>query len=382
MRRYLHPIRFAVRVRVSRRTVRFRLTMLCGSLFFLSGAGTLLAAHLLVNGAPEVQTVNHFLAASGEALAIMTVVSIALGWFVAGRMLRPLREMTAAARRISEENLHERLAVQGPGDELKDLGDTIDGLLGRLEDAFAAQRRFVAYASHELRTPLTLARTLLQMTLTDPQPTIEGFRVTCEEVLAAGEQQEQLIEALVTLARSQRGLDRREPVDLAVISSDVLRAYHQDAARRGLAIKASISPTPVQGDARLLERLVSNLIQNALRYNVPQGQVDVRVTASGRGPSLKITNTGPVIPGSEVDRLLEPFQRISASRDANAGGLWLGLSIVAAIAKAHQATFKVMPGAHGGLGIEILFPSAAAVASPAQLRGRVEAWQRPRALSP
>jgi signal transduction histidine kinase len=381
MHRYLHPIRFAVRVRVPRRTVRFRLTMLCSSLFFLSGAGTLLAAHLLVNGAPDVQSVNHFLAASGEALAIMTSASIALGWFVAGRMLRPLREMTAAARRISEENLHDRLAVQGPGDELKDLGDTIDGLLERLEDAFAAQRRFVAYASHELRTPLTLARTLLQTTLTDRQPTIEGFRVTCEEALAAGEQQEQLIEALVTLARSQRGLDRREAVDLAVISSDVLRAYDQDAARRGLAIKASISPTPVQGDARLLERLVSNLIQNALRYNVPQGQVDVMVTASSSVPSLKITNSGPVIPAREVDRLLEPFQRISASRDASAEGLGLGLSIVAAIAKAHQATFNVMPGEHGGLCIEILFPSAAAVASPAPLRGRVEAWQRPQALT-
>jgi signal transduction histidine kinase len=355
-RRYLHPIRLAARTRVPRRTVRFRLTVLYGGLFFLSGAALLLAAHLLVNGVPEVQTVNHFLAASGEALAIMTAVSGVLGWFFAGRVLRPVREMTAAARRISEENLHERLAVQGPGDELKDLGDTIDGLLERLEDSFVSQRRFVAYASHELRTPLTLARTLLQMTLTDPQPTVEGFRATCEEALAAGEQQEQLIEALVTLARSQRGLDRQEPFDLAVITSGVIRAYDQEAARRGLAIKASISCAPVQGDSRLLDRLVSNLIQNAVRYNVPGGRVDVLVTASGSGPSLKITNTGPVIAASEVDRLLEPFQRISASRDSNAEGLGLGLSIVAAIAKAHQATFKVMPGAHGGLGIEVLFP--------------------------
>jgi signal transduction histidine kinase len=376
MRRYLHPIRLAVRRRVPRRTVRFRLTMLYGGLFFLSGAGLLLAAHLLVNGAPDVQTDNHFLAASGEVLAILTVVSITLGWFVAGRVLRPLREMTAAARRISEENLHERLAVQGPGDELKDLGDTIDGLLGRLEDAFTAQRRFVAYASHELRTPLTLARTLLETTLTDPQPTIEDFRVTCEKALAAGGMQEHLIEALLILARSQRGLDRREPVDLAVISSDVLRAYDQEAARRGLAISASICATPVQGDARLLERLVSNLLHNALRYNIPQGRVDVQVTPSGRAPSFRITNTGPIIPAAQAHELLEPFQRMPATRDASAEGLGLGLAIVAAIVKAHRATLKVIPGAHGGLDIEILFPATAA-ATPDHAKGRRTTRRRP-----
>ena len=196
----------------------------------------------------------------------------ALGWAVAGRVLRPLRAMTLAARRISEDNLHERLAVPGPGDELKDLGDTIDGLLERLEDAFAAQRRFVANASHELRTPLTLSRTLLQMALSDPAPSIGSFRTTCEEVLEAEGQQERLIEALLTLARSQRGLERREPLDLAAITRNVLIAHGPEAAHRGLEVGTSITTAPVLGDACLLERLVANLVDNALRYNVPRGR--------------------------------------------------------------------------------------------------------------
>jgi len=239
-------------------TVRLRLTALYGALFLLSGVVLLAITDTLASNGPVVlhlvagpdgarrspsnsganqaqnagglspgqkaAEVHHLIAVSAVALAIMAVISIVLGWIVAGRVLRPLRTMTAAARRISEDNLHERLAVPGPGDELKDLGDTIDGLLGRLEDAFTAQRQFVSYASHELRTPLTLARTLLEMTLSDPRPTIAGFRKACEEVLAAGDQQERLIEALLTLARSQRGLDHREPVDLAVIVGEVLRA--------------------------------------------------------------------------------------------------------------------------------------------------------------
>jgi signal transduction histidine kinase len=383
MRPHLRLATLAVGLRLPRHTVRLRLTTLYAALVLLSGAGLLAIADTLASNGPagsavparghppaydparltppqHAAEVNNLLAVSAIALGIMAVVSIVLGWVIAGRVLRPLRAMTAAARRISEDNLHERLAVPGPVDELKDLGDTIDGLLERLEDAFAAQRRFVANASHELRTPLTLARTLLQMTLTDPQPTITAFRTTCEEVLAAGEQQEQLIEALLTLARSQRGLDHRETLDLADIAAGVLQAREPEAARRGLATGASITATPVHGDARLLERLVANLVDNALRYNVPDGRLDIQVTASGGQPALKITNTGPVIPAGQASRLLRPFERLPASgRAADDEGLGLGLSIVAAIAKAHHATLTAKPGAHGGLDIEISFPPAA-----------------------
>ena len=374
-------------------TVRLRLTALYGALFLLSGVVLLAITDTLASNGPAVlhlvagpngarpspsnpaanqaqnagglspgqkaAQVHHLIAVSAIALAIMAVISIVLGWIVAGRVLRPLRAMTATARRISEDNLHERLAVPGPGDELKDLGDTIDGLLGRLEDAFTAQRQFVSYASHELRTPLTLARTLLEMTLSDPRPTIAGFRKTCEEVLAAGDQQERLIEALLTLARSQRGLDHREPVDLAVIVREVLRAHEPDAAHCGLEMTASMSTAPLLGDASLLERLAGNLIENALRYNVPHGRLDIQVAVSGAHPTLIISNTGPAIPATQTSRLLQPFQRLSARRSADDEGLGLGLSIVAAIAKAHRATLSARPGQRGGLDIEIRFPAAA-----------------------
>src|ERR1022692_658128 len=372
-----------------RRTVRLRLTALYGVLFLLSGIVLLAipnsegqsrytSVRVASNGGGQASidqlrlqegaAVSHqFLVGSVIALGIMAVVSVVLGWMIAGRVLRPLREMTAAARRISEDNLHERLAVPGPGDELKDLADTIDGLLERLEGAFAAQRRFVANASHELRTPLATMRASLDVALTDPRPTLAAYQATCEDVLEASEQQEQLIEALLTLARSQRGLDRRQPVDLADITIDALHSREPDAAARGLAVSFSITAAPVLGDARLLQRLAANLIDNALRHNIPGGRLDVQVTACAGHATLKITNTGPDVPGGQATRLLQPFQRLSASRTASDEGLGLGLSIVAAIAKAHHATLTVNPGRRGGLDIEIIFPAAAAIA-PARQR--------------
>ena len=225
---------------------------------------------------------NQLLAVSAIALGIMAIASVALGWLVAGRVLRPLREMTVAARAISEDNLHQRLAVPGPGDELKDLGDTIDSLLDRLQAAFDAQRQFVASASHELRTPLTLTRTLLQMALTDPQPTLASYQSTCQDLLEASDQQEQLIEALLTLARSQRGLDHRDPLDLAAITISALQAAQPAASARGLAVSTSISTAPLLGDERLLQRLVTNLIDNAIRHNIPNGRISIQVTADRR----------------------------------------------------------------------------------------------------
>jgi signal transduction histidine kinase len=371
--------------RLSRRTVRLRLTALYGGLFLASGTGLLVITNLLARGWPQVPLarIHHahlarlpegqiraavapdraaemtqLLMVSVIALGIMAVASAALGWLVAGRVLRPLREMTTTARAISEDNLHQRLAVPGPGDELKDLGDTIDGLLDRLEGAFDAQRNFVASASHELRTPLTLTRTLLQMALTDPHPTLASYRSTCQDLLEASDQQEQLIEALLTLARSQRGLDHREPLDLATITTGVLHTLKPQADARGLAISTSITSAPLLGDERLLQRLVTNLISNAIRHNVPGGQISIRVTSDGGHTLLRITNTGPVIPSSQVNRLLQPFQRLPATRSADAEGLGLGLSIVAAIAKAHQATLTINPRPHGGLDIAINFPPA------------------------
>jgi len=399
---HFHPASLMARPHLPRRSVRLRLTVLYGALFLASGAGLLAIAitNVLAHGWPpqggsaigvprgtpparihqlQVQAatqaahqhaaaVDQLLTGSAVALGVMAMLSIALGWIVAGRVLRPLRRMTAAAQWISEDNLGERLAVPGPGDELKDLGDTIDGLLDRLEGAFIAQRNFVANASHELRTPLTVTRTLLQMALTDPRPTLATFRTTCEEVLAAGDHQELLIEALLTLARSQRGLNRRELLDLAAITTETLHAREPDAAGRGLAISSSITAAPVLGDARLLERLAANLIDNAIRHNVPHGRLDLQVTTSGSHPTLKITNTGPLIPAGQASRLLQPFQRLSASRPVGDEGLGLGLSIVAAIAKAHNATLTINPGPHGGLDIAISFPPAATTITPRDQR--------------
>src|SRR6266851_2697913 len=201
-----------------------------------------------------------------------------------------------------------------------------------------------------------------------PRPTLGTFRTTCEEVLAAGDHQELLIEALLTLARSQRGLNRRELLDLAAITTETLHAREPDAAGRGLAISSSITAAPVLGDARLLERLAANLIDNAIRHNVPHGRLDLQVTTSGSHPTLKITNTGPLIPAGQASRLLQPFQRLSASRPVGDEGLGLGLSIVAAIAKAQNATLTINPGPHGGLDIAISFPPAATTITPRDQR--------------
>jgi signal transduction histidine kinase len=290
----------------------------------------------------------------------MAVVSVALGWLVAGRVLRPLRAMTTATREISEQNLHERLRVPGPSDELKDLGDTIDRLLARLEGAFDAQRRFVANASHELRTPLTVSRAMLEVALADPGLDLDSLRSTCEEVLAAQEHQEQLVEALLTLARSQRGLDRQESLDLGHVVSEVLLAHGPDAVARGLTVDAALGPALISGDPRLIERLVSNLVENGIRHNVPSGRIEVAV---GTGPGravLRVANTGPLVTDDQIERLFQPFQRLQAGSSAgHDDGLGLGLSIVAAVATAHGAALRARPGLDGGLDVEVRFPMRA-----------------------
>lgn len=383
-------VALAATLRHPRSTVRGRLMLLIGAVLFASGALLLAVTYVQVAHRGSVRVIeavpvqtpesgpapgggtrgpgtavvehqhlvdlNAQLVASGVALALMAGLALVLGWLVAGRVLRPLRTVTAAAQKISAEHLDRRLAVEGPRDELKELGDTIDGLLGRLEDSFDAQRRFVANASHELRTPLTVSRALLEMIIEDPHATVDSFRATCKQVLEEGEQQEQLIDSLLLLARSQRGLERREPLDLALVTGGVLQAYEADAAARGLRFEHSLQPAPLSGDRRLIERLVSNLVENAFRHNVAQGRVRVAVGSDDGHATLAVTNTGPLVAPEDVERLLQPFQRMSQERTGEHDGLGLGLSIVQAIARAHDATLAVRAEFGGGLEVEVSFP--------------------------
>ena len=301
--------------------------------------------------AVSTAALNQLLINSGVALAIMAAISIWLGWLIAGRALRPLRTITHTARDISASNLHKRLALQGPDDEIKQLGNTFDALIERLETSFEAQRQFVANASHELRTPLTLERTLVEVALADPDASTDSLRRMGVQVLAAGEQQERLIEALLTLSRSQRGLDRHEQIDLTATTAKALQTLYDD----DLTITTNLQRASTSGDPRLVERLVANLLTNAARHNTPQGRIDVRTETQAGRALLTIDNTGPLIPHGQLDRLFQPFQRLDRERTNGANGLGLGLSIVQAIATAHQATITAKPRNDGGLHIEVGF---------------------------
>jgi len=382
-----------VRPRLPRRTVRLRLTLLYGGLFFAGGAGLLTVTYLLVqyttgvmvqhNGTttiisplPHPEDLNrinsagaqqraiylhHLLVNSSIALAIMAAVALALGWFIAGHVLRPLRAITDATRRISSHNLHQRLALPGPADELKDLADTIDGLLDRLEAAFTAQRNFVANASHELRTPLTYNRTLLEVSLADQHANAATLRAACEEMLTSQIHQERLIDALLTLASSERGLDTHEPFDLAALTSTILSTRHNDRLR----FEVLLTPAPAVGDPRLIERLIANLVDNATTHNTTGGWVEIVTGTRAGGAVLAVANSGPVVPAEQVHRLLQPFQRLDTARTNHPDGHGLGLSIVAAIATTHRADLTASPNPQGGLDIEVCFPPASVSQRPA-----------------
>jgi signal transduction histidine kinase len=300
---------------------------------------------------------HRLLIMSGIALAMMAVVSMALGWLIAGRVLRPLHKITSAARAISASNLHERLALEGPDDELTELGDTFDGLLSRLESSFQSQRQFVANASHELRTPLTVERALLEVALADPDADYDSLRAACKRVLASSEEQERLIEALLTLASSERGLERRESLDLGALTGEALDVRRAEIERRGLEPEAAIEPAWTVGDPRLVERLVANLLDNALRHNVRGGRLAVATSIADGRAVLSIANGGPPIPPSEVQRLFEPFQRLAPERAGHGDGQGLGLSIVRAIAAAHGASLDARAPEEGGLVVEVSFPA-------------------------
>jgi signal transduction histidine kinase len=286
----------------------------------------------------------------------MAAISAGAGWLVAGRVLRPLRTITAAARDISATSLHRRLALDGPHDELRELGDTFDGLLARLEAAFAAQRQFAANASHELRTPLAWQKTLVQVALADPEADFESLRAACQRVLTSGAHQEQILEALLTLSRGQAGPGKREPFDLATLAGHVLRARQPGAQDRQLTLHTALTPAPATGDPRLAERLIANLTDNALAHNTPGGHVEVVTGTSNSRAVLAVTNTGPVVPAEAVGRLLQPFQRLGTDRTGHGEGLGLGLSIVQAITHAHGATLTLRPQPGGGLHAEVSFP--------------------------
>jgi len=315
----------------------------------LEQAGTAQAAQRAVDS-------HQLLVNSGIALGLVAVLALLAGWLVAGRMLRPIRTITRTARRISATSLHERLALDGPPDELRELGDTLDSLFARLEAAFDAQRHFVANASHELRTPLTAERTLLQVALDDPGTTTSAWRSTAREVLASSDEQARLIEALLTLASSEGGLDDPEPVDLAGAVQSVLAGLQPEIGRLGLHVDAVTSPALLAGDALLAERLVTNLLANAVRHNVAAGRIEV-VTGTEEGQAvLSVTNTGPVIPPADVDRLFQPFQRLDRRRAHYRDGHGLGLSIVLAIATAHRASITARSRPDGGLCVRVSFP--------------------------
>jgi signal transduction histidine kinase len=391
---------------ISGMRVRLRLTLLYGVLFLLSGAVLLTITYLLVTHSgpnavlsarsttpsggqsvtiilgeslpanvqlPEAEQriadafreqavqqqaeIRHqLLVKSGVALAIMSVIAVALGWLVAGRVLRPLQTMTDSIQHISARNVHERLAVTGPPDELKNLADTVDGLLGRLEAALDSHKRFVANAAHELRTPLTVEHALLEEAVIDPDTTADAFRAQFGQLMVVSEQQARLLESLLVLATSERGPDRVESVDLSGLTGDVLRAAEPEARRQDLAVAARVRPVWVTGDPALVERLVANLVDNAMNYNVPGGRVEVATGTEGPRSFLSVANTGPPVPPEMVDRLLSPFQRLdrTAGDDGHHG---LGLSIVQSIAAAHSAELTVRARPDGGLTVRVLFPA-------------------------
>jgi signal transduction histidine kinase len=322
----------------------------------LAGAPAIPQAFRYVVGAQHSADLRSLLAVSWIALVLTTLVSALLGWIAAGRVLRPVRTITQTARTISAGNLHERLALAGPNDEFKALGDTLDELLARLEASFESQRRFAANASHELRTPLTLQRTLLQVALGDPDADTNKLRATCEELLTANVEQERLLEALLTLAESERGLDRRQRLELATLTERVLTAQRPELDRLGLRLSAQLEPATTIGDGDLVERLISNLVENAARYNSPDGQIEVRTHSEGGRATVSVTNSGRIIPEDQLERLLEPFQLLDADRTAPTDGHHgLGLSIVAAIAAAHGAAVDLRARPDGGLEVTVSF---------------------------
>ena len=285
-------------------------------------------------------------------LAAVTLLAALAGWFVAGRVLRPVGRITAAARAASEHNLSARVAMSGPRDELRELADTLDAMLGRLEAAFEGQRRFIANASHELRTPLAVMRATVDVVLAKPAPTVDELIGMGIDVRGAVERAEALVEALLTLARSERGLANIERTDLATVVEDVLDTAGPGDSR----VHLNLLPAPIHGDLILLERLAGNLVDNALRHNVPDGEVWIGTSTVDGRAALTVTNTGPVVPAAAVDGLFTPFRRLHERTGAD--GVGLGLAIVASITALHGGKVSARPHEPGGLEVTVTLPEA------------------------
>ncbi|NML54140.1 HAMP domain-containing histidine kinase [Streptomyces sp. R302] len=290
------------------------------------------------------------------ALLGLSVIAFAFGYAMAGRVLSPLGRITRTARQVAGSDLARRIELDGPDDELKELADTFDEMLDRLERAFTAQRRFVANASHELRTPLAINRTLLEVHLSDPGAPVE-LQQLGKTLLATNERSEQLVEGLLLLARSDNQIVERKPVDLAEVAERAVDQVYAEAEAKGVEIRGERAPVVVQGNGVLLERIALNLLQNAVRYNVPQdGWVEVTTEAEHGQAVLVVSNTGPVVPAYEIDNLFEPFRRLRQERTGSDKGVGLGLSIARSVARAHGGRISAEPREGGGLVMRVTLP--------------------------
>jgi signal transduction histidine kinase len=390
-----------------RSTIRVRLTLLYAGAFFLAGVALVAVMYLFLGQAldrqltarvgitehlPELtptepgaqqaaheaqqelraqfqqdrdDTLNTMLIASLVALGVVGVIAGGFGWLLAGRALHPLQQITTTARRVADRSLHERIALDGPDDEIKELADTFDAMLERLDRSFDSQRRFVANASHELRTPLTINRSLIEVALDAPQAN-ESLRQLGGTLLAVNQRHERLIDGLLTLASSEQGITDPTPVDLADIARHITTESRGAAHTAGVDIRTHLQPAPVTGDPVLLERLTQNLLDNAIRYNRPEhGEITVTTDKVDDHARLTVDNTGPPVPPYEVPSLFEPFRRLptterlaDSTTPSTSRGAGLGLSIVRSVAHAHGGDVHASPREGGGLRVQVRLPAA------------------------
>ncbi|MFJ8106567.1 sensor histidine kinase [Streptomyces sp. NPDC096132] len=387
-----------------RPTIRIRLTLLYGGMFLIAGILLLSIIYLLAAQAISTGNLPPFKIAGGEAIKVtsddcpavnnatnltltefnsaisacidhqrqvaldnllsrsllallgLAVIAFAFGYAMAGRVLSPLGRITRTARAVAGSDLSRRIELDGPDDEFKELADTFDDMLERLQRAFTAQQRFVGNASHELRTPLAINRTLLEVHLSDPNAPDE-LQQLGKTLLATNERSEQLVEGLLLLARSDNQIVERKPVDLAEVAEQAIDQVHAEAEAKGVTIRGEQKPAVVQGNGVLLERIALNLVQNAVRYNVPEdGWVEVTTEIQHGQAVLVVSNTGPVVPAYEIDNLFEPFRRLRTERTGSDKGVGLGLSIVRSVARAHGGHIVAQPREGGGLVMRVTLP--------------------------
>ncbi|WP_345892069.1 sensor histidine kinase [Mycolicibacterium sphagni] len=383
------------------RTIRTRLTVLYGGAFFVAGSLLVAVMYFYVRqsldnspGVNALATAQTFLGQRGlqahplledlviglnkqaeqqrhdtlramlvwslACLVVVGLAAFAFGWVLAGRFLQPLQEITATARRVVDRNLHERISLSGPPDEIKELADTFDAMLERLDRAFDSRYRFVANASHELRTPLAINRTVIEVALEDPD-LVEPTRRLAETLLGVNKRNERLIDGLLVLASSDQRIDRLVQVDLAEAANRAIAGVREQAGQAGIQISSRINSVRVAGDPALLQRLIDNLVDNAVRYNVHEnGWVHVGVGTDARGARVRVENAGPHVSAADVEVMFEPFRRLGNDEHRSGtpvfSGAGLGLSIVRAVALAHDGRVEAIPGPRGGLTVEVVIP--------------------------